>query len=81
MSGKDGKLRGSMAASTLDGHLSNTQSSHSHRHGFYRVFAINVRFGFEAGIAGIAPISRDYRFLDQKRNHNTFEKTLLFTDE
>ena len=69
MSGKDGKLSGSIAASTLDGHLSNTQSSQSHRHGFYRVFAINVRFRFDVGIAGIESISRDYPFHNQQRNH------------
>ena len=34
MSGKDGELRGSIAASALDGHLSHTESSQSHRHGF-----------------------------------------------
>ena len=76
MSGEDGKLRGSIAASTLDGHLSNTQSSHSHRHGFHRVFAINVRFGFEAGIAGITSISRSCSFCNSRRNSIDIEKTL-----
>ena len=39
ISGKDGKLGSSVAGHTLDRHLSHTESSHSHRHGFHWVFA------------------------------------------
>ena len=35
ISGKDRYLSSSVAADTLDGHLSNTKSSHRQRHGFY----------------------------------------------
>ena len=79
MSGKNRKLRDSIATSTLDGHLSNTQSSHSHRHGFYRVFAINVRFGFEAGSTGIESISRIYFFLSQNTFWYYHMKIVLYT--
>ena len=48
ISGKDGKLGSSVAGHTLDRHLSHTESSHSHRHGFHWVFASFMRFREEA---------------------------------
>ena len=58
ISGKDGKLGSSVAGHTLDRHLSHTESSHSHRHGFHWVFASFMRFREEAITAGIGQRQR-----------------------
>ena len=48
MSHKDRSLGRSTAAHTLNGHLSNAKSSHSHRHGFYRVLELKLKAVFES---------------------------------
>ena len=58
ISGKDGKLGSSVAGHTLDRHLSHTESSHSHRHGFHWVFASFMRFREEAITADIGQRQR-----------------------
>ena len=59
ISGKDRKLGCRVAGHTLDRHLSHTESSHRHRHGFHWVFASFMRFREEAITAGLGRFGKE----------------------
>ena len=52
MSHKDLSLDRSTATHTLNGHLSKAKSSHSHRHGFYRVLELKLKAVCNADLRG-----------------------------